>query len=297
MPVRDFALLAFVCVVWALNNIVSKFVVTHMGVPPMFYAAVRFGIVVLAVAPWLRNMPRPRWRMVVVGLLMGGGSFSLVFIALKTSSPSSVAIVSQLGVPMTTLLSFIMLGERLTARRLAGMILTLGGVLLVMWDPGGFRLSTGLLFVVASSALASLGAVMMKQMEGVQPLQFQAWVGLSSVVPTALGSLMFEHGQVQIAMAAGWPFLAAALFSGLFVSVLGHTLYYALIQRHEATVISPLTLMTPLATIGMGVAFTHDVLDWKLGLGTAMALTGVLLIAFRFNQILGLAMALRRRLA
>ncbi len=34
MSLRDFALLAFVCVVWAANNIVSKFVVTHLGVPP-----------------------------------------------------------------------------------------------------------------------------------------------------------------------------------------------------------------------------------------------------------------------
>src|SRR5205809_415986 len=99
MPVRDFAILAFVCVVWAMNNIVSKFVVTHLGVPPMFYAAMRFAVVSIAVFPWLRDMPRPRWRLVTVGLLMGGGTFSLVFMGLKTASPSAVAIVSQLGVP------------------------------------------------------------------------------------------------------------------------------------------------------------------------------------------------------
>ena len=64
MSIRDFAILAFVCVVWAMNNIVSKFVVTHLGVPPMFYAAMRFAVVSVAVFPWLRNMPRPRWRLV-----------------------------------------------------------------------------------------------------------------------------------------------------------------------------------------------------------------------------------------
>lgn len=295
MSFRDFALLAFVCVVWAANNIVSKFVVAHLGVPPMFYAAARFAVVLIAVFPWLRPMPRPRWRMVAVGLLMGGGTFALVFMGLKTASPSAVAIVSQLGVPMTTVLSFFMLGERLSGRRLAGIGLTLAGALLVMWDPHGFSISAGLMFIVAASALGSLGAVMMKQMQGVKPLQFQAWVGLSSLVPTLLLSILTEPGQVQAAQAAGWPFVAAALFSGLVVSVLAHTLYYGLIQRYEATLISPLTLMTPLATIALGVVFTHDAFDVRMAAGTALALVGVLVIALRRNQFIALALAIRNR--
>lgn len=295
MSFRDFALLAFVCVVWAANNIVSKFVVAHLGVPPMFYAAARFAVVLIAVFPWLRPMPRPRWRMVAVGLLMGGGTFALVFMGLKTASPSAVAIVSQLGVPMTTVLSFFMLGERLSRRRLAGIGLTLAGALLVMWDPHGFSISAGLMFIVAASALGSLGAVMMKQMQGVKPLQFQAWVGLSSLVPTLLLSILTEPGQVQAAQAAGWPFVAAALFSGLVVSVLAHTLYYGLIQRYEATLISPLTLMTPLATIALGVVFTHDAFDVRMAAGTALALVGVLVIALRRNQFIALALAIRNR--
>ena len=295
MSFRDFAILAFVCVVWAMNNIVSKFVVTHLGVPPMFYAAMRFAVVSIAVFPWLRDMPRPRWRLVTVGLLMGGGTFSLVFMGLKTASPSAVAIVSQLGVPMTTLLSFFMLGERLTGRRLAGIGLTLAGVLLVMWDPSGFKISAGLLFVVAASAFSSLGAVMMKQMQGVKPLQFQAWVGVSSLIPTLALSILTEPGQVHAALAAGWPFLGAVLFSGLLVSVLAHTLYYGLIQRYEATLISPLTLMTPLATIALGVAITHDVFGVRMALGTALALAGVLVIALRRNQLIALALAFRGR--
>ncbi|MDO8381100.1 DMT family transporter [Phenylobacterium sp.] len=295
MSLRDFALLAFVCVVWAANNIVSKFVVAHLGVPPMFYAAVRFAVVLIAVFPWLLPMPRPRWRMLVVGVLMGAGTFALVFIGLKTASPSAVAIVSQVGVPITTLLSFLILGERLTGRRIAGMVLTLTGVLAVMWDPHGFKISGGLLFIVAASFLGGLGAVMMKQMEGVKPLRLQAWVGLSSLVPMVALSAALEPGQVQAGIAAGWPFVASALFSGLVVSVLAHTLYYSLIQKYEANLISPLTLMTPLATIGMGVIFTHDVFDLRMAFGTAIALAGVLVIALRPSQAVALLVALRNR--
>lgn len=295
MSFRDFGLLALVCLLWASNNIVSKYVIATLGVPPLFYAAVRFGVVALAVFPWLFPMPRPAWRLIVVALLMGGGNFALLFMGLQTATPSAAAVVGQVGVPMTTLLSVLMLGERIRWRRGIGIALTLAGALTVMWDPGGFALSGGLLFVVASAFAGSLGAVMMKQMEGVKPLQFQAWVGLASVAPLALLSAVLEPGQVEAGLRAGWPFWVGVVYSAVVISVGAHTLYYALIQRYEANLISPLTLMTPLATIALGVALLGDPFGPRMALGTAVALAGVLIIALRRNQVMPLLLAVWNR--
>lgn len=295
MAVRDFALLTLVCLVWALNTIISKYVVSDLAVPPLFYAALRFMIVLALVFPWLRPVPKPLWRIVAVGLLMGGGSFALVFLGLKNAAPSAVAVVSQLGVPMTTLLSMVMLGEKVRWRRGLGIALTFAGVVCVMWDPGGFHLTGGLAFIALSAFLGSLGAVMMKQVEGVKPLQFQAWVGLSSAPPLLAASLLWETGQAASVISAGWPFVGAVVFSALVVSVVGHTTYYGLIQRYEANLISPLTLMTPLATIALGVVLTNDPFDLRMGVGTAIALAGVLIIALRPNQVMGKLLALRGR--
>ena len=51
--------------------------------------------------------------------------------------------------------------------------------------------------------------------------------------------------------------------------------------------------MTPLATIGLGVAITHDPFDARMAFGAAVALAGVLIIAMRPNQIMLLIYALR----
>jgi len=295
MSLRDFGLLTLVCLVWASNNIVSKYVVSHLGSPPLFYAAVRFGIVAVATLPWLLPMPRPRWRLIAVALLMGGGNFALLFVGLKTSTPSAAAVIGQLGVPITTLLSVLMLGETIHWRRVVGIVLTFVGALAVMWDPHGFSISTGLLYVVASAFAGSLGAVMMKQIEGVKPLQFQAWVGFASFWPLAALSAWLEPGQVQVGISGGWPFLAAVLYSGLVVSVGAHTAYYLLIGRYEANLISPLTLMTPLATIGLGVAIFQDPFGLRMAAGSAIALTGVLIVALRRNQVMPLLLAIRNR--
>ncbi|MES2097545.1 MAG: DMT family transporter [Pseudomonadota bacterium] len=280
MRLRDFLLLVLVCLTWGFSNVLSKTVVGTWRVPPLWFAAARFALVLAVTIPWLRPMPRPAWRILIVGFLMGGGNFALLFIGLQTATPSMAAVVIQAGVPITTLLSVVMLNERIHWRRGLGITLTLAGVLLVMWRPG-FVVSTGLLFILGAAFAGSLGVILMKQMEDIAPLRFQAWVALTSLVPLALASALFERGQWATSVAVGWPFVAALLFSALIVSVCAHTAYYWLIARYEANLLAPLTLMTPLSTIALGVMMTGDTLDARMIVGSALALLGVLVVALR----------------
>jgi O-acetylserine/cysteine efflux transporter len=296
MSPRDFSLFVLICILWALNTVAAKVVVADMQVPPLFFGMLRSAAIAVAVAPWLLPMPRPRWRVVVVGILMGGGGFALFFVGLKTASPSAASIVSQIGVPTATLLSVVVLGERIRWRRGLGIALTLTGVLLVMFDPADFDFSTGLLFVIASSCGGAVGTIMMKQMEGIRPLRFQAWVGFSSTVVLVACSAVFEEHQFSAAYDAGWPLIAAVLYSSLVVSVFAHTAYYGLIQRYEANLVAPLTLMAPLFTIGFGIWLTGDHFDARMALGTALALVGVFIIAVRPNATLGRKVLFRNRL-
>jgi drug/metabolite transporter (DMT)-like permease len=278
--VRDFLLLVAVCLIWAFNNVLSKIIVSNWAIPPLFYVTMRFAVVAVVMLPWLLPMPRPAWRIVAIALCLGGGSFALLFMGLQTTSPSAAAIVLQLGVPFTMLLSVLMLGERIHWRRGIGIALTLIGVLIVTWRPG-FALSHGLWLVAASAFSGAAGAVLMKQVDDVTPFRFQAWVGFVSVIALGFASATVETGQWAAAMAAGWPFVAAVLFTALVVSVGAHSVYYHLIQRYEANLLAPLTLMTPLGTIGLGVLITHDPFDLRMGVGGALAMIGVLIVALR----------------
>ena len=272
--------MVLVCLIWATNNIMSKLIVGTLHVPPLFFTALRFALVALVTLPWLLPMPRPVWRILLIGLFMGGGSFGLMFIALYWVSPSEAAVVVQASVPITALLSIVMLGERIRWRRGLGIALALAGVLLVMYQPG-FRLSAGMLFLIASAICGSFGAVMMKQMGDIAPLRFQAWVGLVGLCVVGPLSLLVEPGALDAAIAVGWPIVACVLYAALVTSVFAHTAYYFLIARYEANLVAPLTLLTPLMTIALGVWITGDRIDTKMIVGSAIALTGVLIIALR----------------
>ncbi|MDP3175825.1 MAG: DMT family transporter [Phenylobacterium sp.] len=294
MALRDFLLLMMVCLIWATNNIVSKYAVSVLNAPPLFYAAIRFVIVFLAVFPWLLPAPKPLGRIIVIAVLMGGGSFALVFVGLKTATPSAGAVVGQIGVPITTLLSFLLLGERMSLRRAIGVGMTLAGALVVIWDPHGVKFSTGLLSIAAAALAGSVGSVLMKRVETLRPLQLQAWVGLSSIPPLLAASAVFEQDQLKATLAGGWPMAAAVLYSALVVSVLAHTVYYVLIRRYEANLIAPLTLMTPLATIALGVLILQDPFGPRMALGASLALVGVLVIVARPNLLAAKLQSMRR---
>lgn len=278
MLVRDFALLMLVCLVWATNFVATKLAVTALNIPPLFFSSLRFLVVFLFALPWLLPWPRPRWRIVLVGILMGAGGFGLVSIGLLSATPSSAAVVTQLGVPITALLSVWLLGERIGWRRGIGIALAFCGAVVVIYDPKGFALSFGLIFVLGSAVASGVAIVLMKKTENVKPMQFQAWVGLSSFVPLALASAALETNQVQVAMSAGWMFVVALAYVALAVSLLGHSLFFSLVQKYEANLISTLTLMCPLMAIGLGVLITGDRFDLRMILGTAVVLIGVALI-------------------
>jgi O-acetylserine/cysteine efflux transporter len=296
MSPRDFSVFVLICLLWAFNAVVAKLVVSEMHVPPLFFGMLRSAAIAIAVAPWLFPMPRPYWRILVIGILMGGGGFALYFVGLQTASPSAAAIVSQVGVPMATLLSVVVLGEKIRWRRGLGIALTLAGVFFVMFDPTDFDLSSGLLFVAASACGGAIGTIMLKQMEGIRPLRFQAWVGFSSTIALLAISPAFEDNQISAALNAGWPLVAATLYSGLVVSVFAHTIYYGFIQRYEANLVAPLTLISPLFTIGLGIWLTGDHFNMRMAFGTALALAGVFIIAVRPNETLGRKVLFRTRL-
>ena len=285
MSLRDFSLLVLVCLVWAAHTIISKLVVSGMEIPPLFYAAIRYALVAMFALPWLFPLPRPLGRTALVGLMMGGGGFAFFFSGIKTATPSSSAVVLQLGLPMTTLLSMALLGEMPDRKRWIGIVLTFMGAVLVMWEPGGMALTGGLAFIALSAFVGSLAAVMMKQIDGVQPLQFQAWVGIASTPPLLLLTLGLEADQAATAVAGGWPFVAAVLFSAVVVSLVAHTIYYGLILKYPANVIAPLMVINPLMTVALGVVVTGDHFDTRIALGTTIALLGVLLVTLSRDQL------------
>ena len=274
----DFTRLVAICFIWSVNVVIGRVIIADLGTPPLLYALLRFALVAALLYRYLRPVPKPFGRMVIVGLLMGAGHFGLLFLGLQNASPSTAAIVVQFGIPSTAILSVLVLGERMSVQRVLGVSIAFAGVLLVMWTPGGLPPSLGASFVLAAALALSVGSILMKQMPRIAPLRLQAWVSLVSIAPLALLSAVTEPVPVAHLLGGGWALLAAVVFSAVIVTIVAHTGYYRLLQLYDASTIAPLTLMMPVMTVGLGVVFTGDDVNLKMLAGSVMALGGVALI-------------------
>lgn len=280
MNAASFATIMACNVVWALNVIVSKWAVDDYGVPPLFYAALRSALVVAALVPFLRRVPVDPVRVLLVGLAICGGSFGLLFMGLQTASPSAAGIVSLTGAPMTVVFAILILKEEVRWRRALGIGLAFAGVVLAVASPAGLQSGAGLWFVFAGAVIGALGSVFFKTIE-IGAVEMQAWAAIASVLFLVPMSFGLESGQISALTAAPWAVLGCAAFAGLIVSVGAHSAYYHLLQRHDANLLVPLTLMTPLLTIGFGAWLTGDPVGPRLLLGAGLAIAGVAIIVIR----------------
>lgn len=284
MGFRDFLLLFLVCFVWGLNIVVTRWVVFDAAVPPIFFAAIRFLGVTVLLIPFLRPIPKDLKMLFLISFFIGSGHFALLFIGLANAEASSASIVAQLGVPFATLMSMAFLGEKIGWRRGLGIILAFAGVLLIVVDPEGLSVSFGLLYIVGAVFIGSVGGILMKRMEPVSAMQMQVWIGVFSFAPLFALSAFIEQGQWNAVMSGGWPVWIATVFAVIGVSIFGHGAFYHLIKKYDISLLSPLTLMTPIWGVVLSIVLLKDVITVQLVLGSVISLGGVFVIAVRPNQ-------------
>jgi drug/metabolite transporter (DMT)-like permease len=287
MSTRDFALLMLVCLIWGGNYLVADWVFRPLAeggaeIPPIFFAFVRFAGVLLALLPLALKIPR-RWGLATAyGLAIGAFHFAFLYIGVSLAGPATTAVVFPVYLPLTTLLAVVMLGEEVRWRRGAGIALAAVGVVVLGYEPGGVMLSAGVLAVLGAAAAAAVASVLNRRLAGeLQPMQSQAWSAAVSVIPLLLLSLATESGQIERAVAGGWGFVGAALITVLVVSIFAHSVFFFLLTRNPATVVTPLSLMASVFGLGFSVAFAGDRLTAVDGIGAAAILVGATLVALR----------------
>lgn len=281
---RDLAFLIGINLIWGLNLIASKVGVGQF--PPIFFTALRFGSVALLVIPFLRVHRGQMLNLFAACALTGPAAFALLFVGMYlVKDASMVAIASQMGVPISTLLSVWLLGETIRWRRHLGIALAFGGIAIIGFDPRAFDYWEGLMLVVASCFVSSLGLIFMKRLKNIRALELQAWIAIVGGPVLLLLSLGMESGQWNAVINADWIGWSALLFTTIMSSLIAHTGWYYLVSRYPVTSLSPLTLLSPLFGVIFGVTLLHDHLTSKMLIGGAVTLAGVFIVLIREHRI------------
>jgi O-acetylserine/cysteine efflux transporter len=281
---RDLLLLVGITFIWGVNLITSKVGVDE--IPPILFTFLRFAIVVVVLLPALRFHPGQMRTLVLAALLSGALNFALNFAGLRrATNVSSVAIMTQLGVPFTTLLSIAMLGEVVRWRRRTGIALSFLGVIILGFDPQIGDRWESVALVIASAFFSALGLIIIKRLRGFTPAEVLGWTYLISLPVLLAASLVLEHPDLTAWHDISWRAWGSLFFAAIVASLVAHTGYFHLVQRYPVTSIAPLTTLSPVFSIVLGVLFLGDQLTWRILAGGACTLLGVLIITLRERRI------------
>ena len=278
---RDLALLLVICLVWAINFLTSAFALRE--IPPFLFTAIRLAMLAVLLAAFIKPPPRGQWpRLAAVALITGVLHFGTSFWALHMAGDlASPAIVMQSYVPMAALLAWLFLGERFGWRTGFAIGLSFAGVLVLGFDPMVLDHPAALLAMLVAALFLAIGTVLMRGLSGIDMASQQGWTAILSVLPLLALSALFEPGGFTGLREASWIGWGGALYAAVFASLVGHGLYYRLVQRHPVAQVTPYLLLSPMFAIALGIAFWGDHPGPRLWIGGAMVLGGVLLIALR----------------
>ena len=278
---RDLGLALLVCLCWAVNFLTSAHALRE--IPPFLFTALRMGIVLALLAAFMRVPPRSQCpRLAGVALFTGVLHFGTSFLAIQLAGNlSSPAIVTQTYVPMAVLLAWWWLGERFAWRTALGVALSFAGVLVLGFDPMVLDRPLALFVMLGSSLMVAIGTVLMRGLKDVRMVDQQGWTAVLSLLPLLAISAVFEPGSfaaLRDASAIAW---VAAIYAAVFSSLLGHGVFYWLVQRHPVATVTPYLLLTPVLAVLLGILFWGDRPGPALWIGGAMVLGGVLVVALR----------------
>jgi O-acetylserine/cysteine efflux transporter len=280
MKPRHLALILLIDVIWAFNLVAVKEAVE--AARPITAVALRYIIVLMATLPWLRWLPGRMHIVLPTGLVagalfmgLGGLSFALA------DNVSALAIAGQLGVPFSLLLAVFIYKEHIRWPRITAVVLCFLGVAVMGFDPAIAHESVGLWLTVGASFAWASGNLLFRKLAGVPVMTIHAWLALVSVPVLLSFSIIFEPGALAHVPELSWKTWAWLAYSGLLSSLLGHGGMSWLFQRYPVSVVSPLTLPTPLLSVIIAVIVFGTPITMQMLIGGVLTIIGVAIITLR----------------
>jgi drug/metabolite transporter (DMT)-like permease len=257
--------IALFCLLWSFAFIAGKIGVTFC--PPLILLTARFslaGILILGISALRGEGWSLSWRDSLVFAILGVANNALYlglgYTGLKTVSAGLGGLIVSANPVFTAMLAATFLGEQLTWRKVAGLLLGIVGVGFIVWH----RMSVGtdslhgIMFTFASLASIVLGTILFKLLAP----QGSLWIG-NGIQNLSAGIVLLPFALIFSSLSDIVPsmhLLGAFAFLVLGGSILAYRLWFHLLRVCGATAASAYHFLMP----PMGMLFAWMVLGERV---------------------------------
>ncbi len=291
----DWLIVAMLAVIWGGAFFFIGVAVKH--VPPLTYVWLRLTIAALAMWTYLKvrgeslGLPRQVWGAILLLSLLNNALPFTLFGWSQTHIASGLASILNATTPIwgVVVAHFLTHDERMSPRKIAGVLLGFGGVATMIGPSLLSSLGSNALAqlaCVAASLSYALAAVWARRFRriGVSPLSVttgQLTAGAIMMLP--LFMFVDEPWTRALPPLSAWAAITAL---ALFCTAFGYVLYFRLIDRAGATNALLVTLLVPAVAIVLGALFLSETLAPQDFLGLALIALGLAAIDGRLLSYL-----------
>lgn len=289
---------------WAIVTVVvlmviwgSTFVVTKAAareISPLALAALRFLIAAAVLVPvalargnW-RSMPTPMPWIALLGMALTGiAAFTIGFnYALVHASATQGALIYALLPAAVALAAVMFLSEKLSTRRIVGIVLSILGVAAVVLagevDRNSPRPVVGALWMIGAVIAWAAYTVFAKRLaeaDQVITIALVSLFGTLMLIPLAAVELVDTPWQTPSLQA--W---SGVLFLGIIASALAYIAYGQALRELDASLVGALINLDPIVGVLTAVIFLGETLHGGQLAGGAVALAGMWLASTQAKE-------------
>jgi len=245
-------------VIWGMASPIFKFALTN--IPPFTLAFIRFffaGLIFLpmAIKNWKRLSLKQFFEILLVGFFGITMNITFFFLGIVRTESINAPIIASSGPVFIYLLSIFFLREKPKSKVLAGMLVSLLGVLLIILSPlilDGKKFILGAIEGNIFILLATFGAVfqtifgrdILKKVNTIQVAAITFLFGSLTFIPMIPKEL--ANWDISFLNVAGWT---GIIFGVFFSSALAYFLFYHGVSKLKAQDVGIFTYIDPLSAI------------------------------------------------
>ena len=294
---RDWSLLGLLSVLWGGSFFFNGVVLREL--PPLTVVFLRVALAALILLPLLRvygiRLPRTvaGWTpFFAIGLLNNVLPFSLIVMG-QTWIPSGLASILNATTPLFTVVVMAVAGEeRLHARRIAGVIVGLIGVIILRGeglDGKGFGFETGqgigILLCLAGAFSYGLAALVARRLLSNSPPLATATFQMlaSAAMMTVVAGVVDRPWQLPMPDMTTW---LAVIGLAALSTALAYIVFFQILRRSGATNVMLVTLLIPVTALLLGYLVLGERISAREIAGALVIGSALLLIDGRVLKFL-----------
>ena len=261
---------------------------------PVFLAsALRFALALAILLPLVKaregglpRLSRRTWAKLAVQSLCGSFLFTVFLLyGLTLTGPASAGIITSTTPACMGLIAWLFLRDRPSRRVLAGIVLSMAGVLVINLvgaapssGPGGANPLLGNFLVLLAVLFESLFLLIRKTVpEPMSPLAVSTIISLFGLLWfLPMGVVEAARADLAAITPLGW---LVVFYYGAFVTVLAYLFWFAGITQVPPATAGVFTAIMPVSALALSALVLGEPIGWQQLTGCACVLGGIVLIS------------------